>query len=342
MVALRHSGGLHTTTKLADSPQDLQKATTAQVIAAALENKESPWAWQELEKRPLTAAEVAQIMDGLVAWLQRDFPDGHANPLNWLDNSLERLDARRLLTDEQKIRFLTALQGDLRIEPLPRLHEGDWLLSLEGECSWNWRRDFLGLTMMNGPISVSIDGQPLPPNKNYLGSWTWSYPRINATLSLPALAVGRHIVKVENVSALVAKEDLTGLSSTAPPSDWPPAKKRWNRAVELELNVYPRDAVLVQQTQEPALDPVRNGSLSVNPVIIRSKGSGAQATVTFNLPQKDSVPISFDVALRIGGQTIACGSLWAVQTSHGETCSGLEQSGDLRFLLHQSKKRTSS
>ena len=329
MVALRHSGGLHTTTKLADSPQDLQKATTAQVIAAALENKESPWAWQELEKRPLTAAEVAQIMDGLVAWLQRDFPDGHANPLNWLDNSLERLDARRLLTDEQKIRFLTALQGDLRIEPLPRLHEGDWLLSLEGECSWNWRRDFLGLTMMNGPISVSIDGQPLPPNKNYLGSWTWSYPRINATLSLPALAVGRHIVKVENVSALVAKEDLTGLSSTAPPSDWPPAKKRWNRAVELELNVYPRDAVLVQQTQEPALDPVRNGSLSVNPVIIRSKGSGAQATVTFNLPQKDSVPISFDVALRIGGQTIACGSLWAVQTSHGETCSGLEQSADL-------------
>ncbi len=329
MVALRHSGGLHTTTKLADSPQDLQKASTARVIAAALENKESPWAWQELERRPLTAAEVAQIMDGLVVWLQQDFPNGHQNPLNWLDNSLERLDARRLLTDEQKIRFLTALQGDLRIEPLPRLHEGDWLLSLEGECSWNWRRDFLGLTMMNGPISVSIDGQPLPPNKNYLGSWTWSYPRINATLSLPALAVGRHIVKVENVSALVAKEDLTGLSSTAPPSDWPPAKKRWNRAVELELNVYPRDAVLVQQTQEPALDPVRNGSLSVNPVIIRSKGSGAQATVTFNLPQKDSVPISFDVALRIGGQTVSCGSLWAVQTSHGETCSGLEQSADL-------------
>jgi len=76
MVALHKSGGFHTTTKLADSPQDLEKAPTAQVIAAALENKESPWAWQELERRPLTAAEVAQIMDGLVAWLQRDFPNG--------------------------------------------------------------------------------------------------------------------------------------------------------------------------------------------------------------------------------------------------------------------------
>ena len=332
MAALHKSAGFHTATKLADSPQDLQKATTAQVIVAALENKESPWAWQELERRPLTAAEVAQIMDGLVAWLQRDFPNGHPNPLNWLDNSLERLDARHLFTDEQKVRLLTALHGNLRIEPLPRLHEGDWRLTLDGECRWTWGQDFLGLTMMNGPISVSVDGQPLPPNKDYPGSWTWSYPRINATWPLPALAVGRHIVKVENVSALVAKEDLTGLSSTAPPSDWPPAKKRWNRAVELELNVYPRDAVLVQQTQEPALDPVRNGSLSVNPVIIRSKGNGAQATLTFNLPSKDSVPVSFDVAMHIGGQTISCGSLWAVQTSHGETCSGIEQSADLPVL----------
>jgi serine/threonine protein kinase len=329
MVALHQSVSFHTETKLADSPQDLQKASTAQVIAAALENKESPWAWQELERRPLTAPEVSQIMDGLVAWLQRDFPDGDPNPLTWVDNSLERFDARHLLTDAQKVRLLAALHGNLRIEPLPRLHVGDWLLALDGECSWAWRQDFLGFRMMNGPISVSVDGQPLPPNKNYLGSWTWSYPRINATLSLPALAVGRHIVKVENVSALVAKEDLTGLSSTAPPSDWPPAKKRWTRAVELELNVYPPDAVLVQQTLEPALDPVRNGSLSVNSVIIRSKGSGAQATLIFNLPSKDSVPVSFDVAMRIGGQTIAFGSLWAVQTAHGETCSGMEQSADL-------------
>jgi len=102
--------------------------------------------------------------------------------------------------------------------------------------------------------------------------------------------------------------------------------------VELDLNVYPPDAVLVQQTQEPALDPLRNGSLSVKPVIIRSKGNGAQATLTFNLPSKDSVPVSFDVALSIGGQTIPCGSLWAVQTSQGETYSGMEQSVDLPLL----------
>jgi hypothetical protein len=252
------------------------------------------------------------------------------NPLNWLDGSLERLDARHLLTDDQKIRLLTALHGNLRIEPLPRSREGDLrYLNLDGECSWAWRQEFLGLTMMNGPISVSVDGQPLPQNKNYPGSWTWSYPRINATWPLPALTVGRHIVKVENVSALVAKEDLTGLSSTAPPSDWPPAKKRWTRAVELELNVYSPDAVLVQQTREPALDPLRKGSLSANPVIIRSKGNRAQATLSFNVPLKDSVPVSFDVALRIGGQTISYGSLWAVQTAHGETCSGVEQSADL-------------
>jgi len=320
---------------LADSPQELAKLTTAQLIAVGLAKPDSPspWAWLELDTRPLTAAEAAQIMDGLIAWLQRDFPNGYSSPLNSIGNSLHNLDARHLITEEQKIRLLTVLHGNLRIEPLPRLREGEWILSLHGERCWIWESDFLGLRMMNGPISVSLDGQPLPPNRTHLGSWSWNFPRIDGELSLPLLTVGRHIVKLEVVSALVATEDLTGLSPTAPPSDWPPAKKRWNRAVEVELNVYPRDAELVHQTQEPALDPVRNGSLSVNPVIIRSKGSGAQATLTFNLPQKDSVPISFDVALRIGGQTISCGNLWAEQTSRGVsrggTSGGLEASAEL-------------
>ena len=315
---------------LADWPQELRKAATTQVIAAGLAKPNSPWAWQELENRSLTAAEIAQTMDGLVAWMKREHPAGSSEPLSWLDNFLERLDARHLLTDDQKIRFLMAVNGNLRIEPLSRMREGERELSVSGECRYIWRDDILGFIMMNAPQSVTVDGQPVKTQNNF--DKQWSIQNLSETLFVSTLPPGKHKVKIEVLSALVAKVDLTGLPWNAPPADWPPAKKRWTRTAELELNVFPRDAVLVQQTQDPALDPIRNGSLSVKSVIsviIRSKGSGAQTTLAFDFPQKASLPISFDVALRIGGQTIPCGQLWAVQSSRGGTYSGQELSADL-------------
>jgi serine/threonine protein kinase len=300
---------------LADSPHKLRKLPTAQVIEAGLAKPISPWAWSELEKRPLTPAEVAQIMDGLTAWLQREYPDGRTEPLSWLDRFLDRLNERNLLTDDQKTRFLVALNGDLRFEqPFARLREGDERLQITAECRYIW--DILGLEMMNAPLSVTVDGQRVKEKNHFANQWR--VRDISETVFLPSLAPGKHKVKLEVLSALVAKDDLAGLESSAPPADWPPAKKRWTRTAEMELVIYPRDAVIVSQTQDPALDPVRNGNLGFQSVIIRPKGNRAQAVLNHGLIDKLPVPVSFDVALRVGGQAIPCGQFQATgPTSDG-------------------------
>jgi hypothetical protein len=82
--------------------------------------------------------------------------------------------------------------------------------------------------------------------------------------------------------------------------------------------------VIVAQTDDPALDPLSNGSLRISPVLIRSKGVRAQAVLNFTVADSLPVPISFDVWLRVGDQTTPCGTLWAVKESGGNSSSGEE------------------
>ena len=137
-------------------------------------------------------------------------------------------------------------------------------------------------------------------------------------LSLPALRRA-NTRSSSKFSALVPAEDLAGLPSNAPSTDWPPAKRRWTRSAETVLVVYPRGAVIVTQTQDLRLDPVAAGGLSVRRVIIRPKGEQAEAVVIFDINEKLPVSVSFDVALRAGGQTVTLGSpLWAGKRPNGQ------------------------
>src|SRR4029450_2610737 len=99
---------------LADLPHELKRASTARVIDAGIEKPISPWAWQELEHRRITADDADQILERLTALLRGGHRLGISQPLSWLDQFLKQLDARGFLTQERKIAFLEALHGDLR------------------------------------------------------------------------------------------------------------------------------------------------------------------------------------------------------------------------------------
>jgi serine/threonine protein kinase len=312
---------------LADSPQRLRKLPTAQLIEVSLAKPISPWGWQVLESRSLTQAEAGRIMEGMTAWVQRETSNSRSSPLHWADSFLAHLEKCGLLNDEQKIRFLVALHGNLRPEePSVRLREGADRLQLMAECRYIWNHTLFGFEIMNAVQSVTVDGQQVKAENH---SSYWNVQDLNFTVPLPALTPGKHTVKLEVLSALVAKDDLTGLASGAPPAEWPPAKKRWTRSVETELVVYPRDAVIVSQTDDPALDPVRNGNLSAKSIILRPKGNKTQAVLSFNMTDTLPVPISFDVALRIAGQTVPCGQLWSIKRASGRTGSGEEMTVEL-------------
>ena len=143
---------------------------------------------------------------------------------------------------------------------------------------------------------------------------------------------GKHIVRCEIDSALVAKTDMTGLAPETPAKDWPPSKRRWMRVCEAEFMVYPQDAELVHLTEDPALNPVTGGALSGGQVIIRHKGAGLVAVVSVGLNPKPGLPVSVDVALRLGGKTFQCGTLWAKKSGDETSSNGGELTTDIGTL----------
>ena len=307
---------------LADSPQQLRYASTDDVIAAGLAKPDQPWAWQELvNRRTISPAQIQTLMDGLVAWLHRDHPHGMDAPLHWLGEPLNQLDRRHLLSESQKIELLTALHGNLRPE-MARLREGAPRLTVSGPSHWSWGADFLGLTILNTPLTVSLDGNPLESdNPAYGQNWDWQRFHLSDSWRLPALPAGTHRLKIETLSVLAATADLEGLARNAPESEWPKGLKRWTRAVETDLVIHSRDAILVQPIVDPTLDPVKNG-LSVKSLILRPSGSGARAVVSFDLPRIPPIPLSFDVQVRLGSSTLPCGTLGTFHTGQSTTTVG--------------------
>ena len=323
---------------LAESPFELQKLSTAEVIQAGVSNPFLPWAWQELDRRPLTNADAGKILDGLTTWLERDYPEGFTKPLSWLDTFLNQLAKRGLVSDEKMIRFMEALEGNVRCEPLLRRREGVKTLYLRAGCRNQWARELFGLVMMNELHGVTVDGQPVALPRT--GGGFWNTSDVQDDVPLPALAPGNHKIKLEVLSALVPKDDLTGLPSNAPSTDWPQGKKRWIRTAETELTIYSQDAEIVERTEAPALSPTVKGGLSVKQIIIRPKDTKSQAVVIFDITEKLRVNISFDVALRIGGQTIPCGALWTNRRPDGEisSTSGGELTTELASLTPEIKE----
>jgi hypothetical protein len=285
------------------------------VIDAGLASPLQPWAWQELERRTLSQAEARLILAGVTTWLQREHPDGAVQPLSWLDSFLDALAKSGLVDEAQTVRLLEAVHGNLRGEPLDRLRQGDVRLDVTAACRYRWRNALLGLEMLNEVQSATVDGVPV--RFEDAGGRFCRRDDVFVTLRLPALAPGRHRVRLDVLSALVPETDLVGLASDAPSSDWPPAKKRWTRSLELGFDVFAHDAELVGLEQDPAFDPVAAGGLTIEPIIVRPKGNQSQAVLSFGLTAKLPVSVGFDVALRVAGKTVPCGAIWAAKGADG-------------------------
>lgn len=307
--AVMTSGGTSTSTSgisLADQPQELRKSSTDRVIEAGIEKPISPWTWQELETRPLTSAHADKIMDGLTDWVRREHPRGMTQPLAWLDQFLKKLDQSGLIGEPRRISFLEAIHGDIRGDRSVRLREGSRQVTVHLEWRSTWHRELLGLALLNELQSTTVDGQPLPPG----GVPATMDGMSPIPFQLPALEPGQHVLQFVVLSALVPSADLVGLQYNAKSTDWPPAKKRWTRTFDVEITVYSPDTAILSPSHDPSMRPTKHG-LTIDPIMIRGDEERKNATLKFNIPPALPVPISFDVSLRIAGQTLPCGALWA-------------------------------
>lgn len=321
---------------LTDSPQDLRWASKAQVIQAGIEKPISPWAWQELERRTVTPDEANTILDGLTEWLRREYPSGMPDPISWLDQFLKALDKRGLISDQRKLSFLEALEGNLRGDRSCRLREGTRELTLSVELRRVWESHLLGFQMLNQIQSISVDNQRVTV-KGYHRS-VWDAQHFWQPIELPSLQPGKHTIRLEVLSAFAREKDLVGLANDASSSDWPPTQKRWIRAIDVDLMVYAAGVPIVRLTDDPALEPTSHG-LKVESILVRRIAGKSQGVMSFALDtQSLPVPISFDVMMRVGDQSIPCGRFYAVKSLTGSASVSSGGSGRTIYMSGETLK----
>ena len=322
---------------LAEAPDKLQSAPTDAVIQAGLGAPTSAWPWLELggraRKGQISANEANKIVDDLAAWLRRDYPGGYDQPLNWLGQLLTQLSERHLVTETSALGFLDACYGSPSIEPLARVRENERYVEIKCTLRSVWvssQGSGLGFDLLNELRSVTLDGQPALVHDVF--GRGWNQQQYTGNLPLLGVPPGKHIVRCEIESALIAATNMPGLASDALSKDWPPAARRWTRVCQAELRVYARDAQIVSLSNDPALDPLAHGALSPGQVIIRRKGGSLTASVQVSPNPKPGLPISVEVNLRIAGQAVKCGDLWAVAIPNGSSGDGGEFSANIEPL----------
>jgi predicted Ser/Thr protein kinase len=310
---------------LANSPQKLRSEPTSKVIAAGLSAPKLPWAWQELQGRgDLTSTEANEIMTGLTLWLQRDYPDGYHEPLFWLGDFLNKVHANHLISPTNVLAFLTAFVGNPSVEPLPRLRDNVDSLNFTAHLRTPWWPKEFGFELLNYVAMVSIDGQNLPVKAAYGKRWKEEYYR--GELKSIHLTPGKHTLRCEVHSAIVSMSEMPGMRDDAPPAEWPLADKRWTRSGEAEFTVYPASEQMVTLSDDPALNPLVHGVISVDRIIIRNTKGQPTAVVSFNLVPNSNLPVSFDVSVQIGEQRVKCGNVWAVgETNHSSVSPAVLQ-----------------
>lgn len=302
----KHQGGgaEGNASELSENPFELRKKSTEEVIAVALQKPESPWVWQTLSERDLSKAEATLMVDGIVTWLKtRKSAETWSAAIIQASSVLERMSKAGVLTQEQEIDLLAALQGDLDQKIELRWREGRKNVSFNFDWRNQWHRNVNELVVLNAVKGFVVDGQPMAAGK--VERSNWNSEECSGTLDVAHLKAGKHEVKVEVATAIADKADLAGLPAGAQPEEWPGVKRKWIRHATLNTTVYGASDVIVEETRDPKLDPLATGGITVKPIIVRTVGNKTQVVVVIDVNDKLAVPLSFDAAVRIGGQTIA-------------------------------------
>jgi serine/threonine protein kinase len=321
----------------ADSPWILQKLPTDEVIQAGLTEPQVPWAWQELQNRAgkgiINTNEAEKLVAGLTEWLERDHPNGYGQPLFTLGNLLDELHKHGEISETNALALLKALHGNPTCEPLPRIREGEPKIDMTCELRSPWNEPFFDLKMLNELQSIQVDGHSIE-FKSAVGR-SWNQQQDYVDLKLPMLTPGRHTIQCNVVTAFVPASDVVGLDNTAPPADWPTAKLRWTRSCQTILMVYSKDGTIVSLSEDPALNPVLHGAISIKQIIVRRAGSKLSAVLPFNADPHPGLSFGVDVTLRIAGQSINCGSLkgWAYTNETGSITRATSGDGVLKAKL---------
>jgi hypothetical protein len=224
---------------LLPSGDPLRLLSTRRLIANRLPSEaDAPWVWRELERRlasgRLTAEQVDDAVEELIAYMERTKPNGWNQPLAWQRGFLTAAIQTKSISNEVLLELCDAFYGPQpRVQPLPALPEGGSGFQLDIGYGSPWSDDSnLNVELLWNVKKVSLDGEQMGVRNVREFGERWSG---NCQGALPA---GDHLVSIEFDCAYVDANKLSGLNAAElPTAKWPTPRKRWSTTVTVPLRV---------------------------------------------------------------------------------------------------------
>jgi len=317
------------------SPGGMGILSNQEVIEDRLPKQiEEPWVWRELEDRraakSLSKKEVDDANKKLIAHMTAKRPQGWNQPLHWSDEFLNPAIQSGMVSDEVLFDLCDAFYGTKPvIRPLMRLREGPRNFQIEVEYGSVWEaHSDLGVALVWDIGQILLDGKPIQVGQNHKDGQNWSGGYQGN------LTAGDHELTVEVQAAYIDKSKLIGLGVGSLPSNrWPKARKRWKTSVTAPLTVHPIDeptSSFLSLVTDKQRDPGPNGGLRVDRFVVQADRDGKKKIILkTDFVTGLSIPLSYDVGVVVGDQTIPLGLRWIVERENGSTSSGEQLQGSI-------------
>jgi hypothetical protein len=312
-------------------------ASNATLITALATKADSPWEWQELQRRyaggSLDNQGATQAIDQLIVFLNKKPNAAKNGPLHWAEPFIAAANAGGAVSPEQHKRLAQAYYGAApAVVTNPRVSAGKPLhfkLSLGGH--WDLPGDDLvyalksvkladgrTLTVVSENDYVARRGKASPDADLLSDDGTWSIEGDLVTIDLPP---GEHTLTFVTDVGVVTKGSVRKTSNQRPgqATNWPTGGLRWSADTQAKVTIVGTAEEAIPLVTDPSFDP--SGGLRFAVKAIRSEGRKAGSHVAVELTDagRPLVPVSADLVLRIAGREYKAGSM--VLTPNGSRMS---------------------
>jgi hypothetical protein len=280
------------------------------VLASLATSVNSPWDWQELERRQsagtLSQADIGQAIETLITFLKTRTS---SQPLNWAENFVTRSDAAGEITDSQYLRLSQAFYGKAKIKVAAKIRAGEKLpIVIQGSTGWQLPEmqtifALRQVTLADSSQIAVLPDYPAEKDPNYLSGTQSLYA--HAILDKPA---GGYTLTFTVDSAVLPENTAPMVVGNLPgqASNWGKTRAAWTDVITVPLTILPADQSPIALVTEPEMNPQITGAVKIKAIRVIRKGAAQHVTVDMSV-DGNIVPCSFDVFLDIAGGEYAMG-----------------------------------
>ncbi len=273
---------------------------------------EDPAFWNDLHTEVLTGGLTNTQADGVLAEMSKHMagkrPYGWGRPLTEQSAFLASARQANLLGDGALVGLADAYFGASTMLPSPRIREG----LVTGEVRVNLGAAVEPAHLSDLPIvrlcaikSVRIGGRLVP-------FWVKDVDKTGPllTLELGELTAGRHAVEVEAELGFVRSGEVDAASlPLTDPAEWPATLQTRKVTLTNTMTVVGHDEPFVRLATGNLVDPGVYG-LRVRRLSVHPENGRKLLGVEFELQPGYRGPVSFDVAIELGGEQHDLGPLY--------------------------------